>query len=455
MRSGIGFLVMVLFGGLNLNGQTTIQIQADQAVDDTILIYDPLNDQVVGTMVPKKGLNAITVVTDVPAVGVLKWRQQETDRRVPYLIPLGVDSLLQLELDSDTTFRTEAQSIHFLQYLHRSNNQFIAEHWSEIFGEGVLPEQVRSVWEKFRNERQAELDQIAPALSSAAQSFLSFQNDARIYSFLFYYGRNQNNLPVNSPFFQFTEAIDESPWTATLPNNLLYAYELAYVSKYDTIEQLHQFVQYIQEQTEGPDLADFLVSFYLQEVTLSPSYWRRHETLFNREDLEKVIREQADNRYLSRLQYTLEQLEKVGSGRKAYNFSARTAAGDTVRLTDYAGKVVYIDNWATWCGTCIQQKPDVLKVAESIDDPDLVVLMLSVDRSAARWERYIGDHPNEVRHVIEARVLDEELSAYTDQYSISFLPRYVLIDREGRIVDSNLKAASTAVAEKIRKVLAK
>lgn len=82
-----------------------------------------------------------------------------------------------------------------------------------------------------------------------------------------------------------------------------------------------------------------------------------------------------------------ENYQPVITGSDAPDFTARTESGEVVALSDYRGKVVLVNVWATWCPPCIEEMPSLQRLYEALDDPDFEILAVSVDSRAGELNR--------------------------------------------------------------------
>jgi peroxiredoxin len=120
---------------------------------------------------------------------------------------------------------------------------------------------------------------------------------------------------------------------------------------------------------------------------------------------------------------------KDQKGRKAApDFALKDANGTTVRLSDYRGKVVLLNFWATWCGPCKLEIPWFMEFEQEFKDRGFAVLGVSMDDDG--WDAvkpYIAQRKVNYRIVLGN-------DAVADQYEgVEALPTTFLIDREGRI----------------------
>ncbi len=114
--------------------------------------------------------------------------------------------------------------------------------------------------------------------------------------------------------------------------------------------------------------------------------------------------------------------------------------GKVRKLSDLRGKVVLIDFWASWCGPCRRESPNVRNVYQKYHDKGFEVFSVSLDRDAANWKKAIKDDglvwPN---HVSDLKYWSSEAAAI---YGVRSIPAMFLLDREGRIVAKDLRGAA-------------
>jgi peroxiredoxin len=115
----------------------------------------------------------------------------------------------------------------------------------------------------------------------------------------------------------------------------------------------------------------------------------------------------------------------------APDFALRDATGATVKLSDYKGKVVLLDFWATWCTGCKVELPWYVEFDKTYGDRGLVSIGVAMDDEG--WQAvtpYLAQHPIPYPIV----VADADV---TQRYRVTNLPLTLLIDRDGRIADSH------------------
>lgn len=78
-------------------------------------------------------------------------------------------------------------------------------------------------------------------------------------------------------------------------------------------------------------------------------------------------------------------------GEEAPDFELKTLNGETFKLSDYRGKVVYLNEWTTWCPSCVLEMPDIQKLSEDHPD-DLVVLGVSLDETEELARAFVEEN---------------------------------------------------------------
>ena len=142
---------------------------------------------------------------------------------------------------------------------------------------------------------------------------------------------------------------------------------------------------------------------------------------------------------------------RTGIGAMAPELAFPDPDGKIRKLSDLRGKVVLIDFWASWCGPCRRESPNVRNVYQKYHDQGFEVFSVSLDRDGNSWKKAIKDDqlvwPN---HVSDLKYWSSEAAAI---YGVRSIPAMFLLDREGRIVAKDLRGAAleNAVREMINK----
>ena len=131
-----------------------------------------------------------------------------------------------------------------------------------------------------------------------------------------------------------------------------------------------------------------------------------------------------------------EQLAKVEAGAVAPNFTLPTDNGSTLSLSDYKGKYVLIDFWASWCGPCRASFPAIAKLHDQYAGK-LTIIGVSLDRGEAPWRKALDEEK-----CTWAQAWDQKgVAAKT--YAVSAIPLLVLVGPDGKIIGRYGKADVT------------
>ncbi len=131
---------------------------------------------------------------------------------------------------------------------------------------------------------------------------------------------------------------------------------------------------------------------------------------------------------------------KVGS--PAPDFQAASLSGATVRLSDFRGKPVWLNFWASWCPPCRAETPDVEATYEARKGEGLVLLAVSINEEAAPVKSYV-----EASGITFTVGLDPS-TRIAGRYRINGLPTHFFIDRDGFIRDMQVGGLSRAAMQK-------
>ena len=136
--------------------------------------------------------------------------------------------------------------------------------------------------------------------------------------------------------------------------------------------------------------------------------------------------------------------QKTESKAANLNFSFKDTNGKKVSLSDFKGKVILLDFWATWCVPCKQEIPGFIELQKKYGDRGLQIVGLSVDDSLNMAKQYATQMKMNYP-ILLAEGKEDVLKAYDP---IPSIPVSVIIDRGGRIVARHLGIASMDVFEK-------
>src|SRR5215475_5205657 len=118
-------------------------------------------------------------------------------------------------------------------------------------------------------------------------------------------------------------------------------------------------------------------------------------------------------------------------GQIAPGFSTTTTDGRPVALSDYKGKVVLLEFWASWCTQCNADLPTVKQLNEKFSKSDFSVLGISMDEDPAALRAKVAEKRLPWPQIMDGRSFDGDLPT---RYSVQATPAYFVVDRSGRVV---------------------
>lgn len=156
----------------------------------------------------------------------------------------------------------------------------------------------------------------------------------------------------------------------------------------------------------------------------------------------------SKNSYVVAVNKKLETVRGTMVGYPANNFTQNTPDGKPVKLSDYKGKYVLIDFWASWCKPCRMENPNVVAAYNRYKDKGFTVLGISMDSNKDAWVNAIRADNLAWQHVSDLKGWGNEVGI---MYSVKGIPQNFLVDKEGKIVAKNLRGAE--LDEKLAEII--
>lgn len=290
--------------------------------------------------------------------------------------------------------------------------------------------------------------------------------DIGFYTLVFHGGKNV--LIVISPNSAMELTIDALKGIITKTqgskeNDVLkqfYGIMTAMTQKKDSLEKIYKTNQdpIIQnqlmalDQEWGKQITDLslknksnFASAFLIENLPSDVFFSVHDTV-----LSELITLYPNNTFIKAKFDEIASAKKTAIGSFAPEIALPDTNGNIIKLSSLRGKVVIVDFWASWCGPCRKEGPNMVKIYQTYHDKGLEIYGVSLDQSRANWIGAINSDGFNWIHVSDLKRW--QCQAGLD-YGIRSIPATVLIGRDGRIIAKDLRGEE--LAAKVKEVLGK
>lgn len=416
-------------------------------ISDSVKITDIGTDMEIGSFLGNKKVELPMPYSKIGKVQLAEYNSA-------YLTFLEPGKNIDIRVFKDSLLTTERVVDSLLNYLSTNSLDYINKNLNFIFTTDNLDSIVK-MFNTYRLEREQLILDFSDRLSPSEMEVLVFYNTTRLYGFLQFYGLVPQKIKVENSFYDFVEQIDLSHnFIKSAPYLFLNKLKIQFLRQYGSLTDLSEFLDYIDEKMDGEDRSDFMKSMFIKELVESSQFWEPEHQLLNMETLEKMLDQERDTEYYHFIESFSNKFLLTQKGREAYNFKGERPDGSTFELEDLNGKVVFIDVWATWCAPCLIARPKVIDIANKFkDDANLKVLMVSVDDSREKWLKFMNDNPE--TSITNIFIEDGMKKDFGRQFNINYIPNYILIDKQGLIVDAYIKEPSMSVEEMIVKELSK
>ncbi len=206
---------------------------------------------------------------------------------------------------------------------------------------------------------------------------------------------------------------------------------LLYTLKDDSFRKDHQLPEL------DPQLQEYLITNNIVNTLKFNGYSNQAG-----EQLKEGVERVTNPDYKAILQNLEDEYKTILKGNPASDLTFTQLEGNTVKLSNYKGKVIVLDLWATWCGPCMKEKPFFEALEKTYHGNDNVELIsLSIDKEKV-WRNYFDDNE------IVGNQLQINRSQLSD-YKVAGIPRFFVIDKNFNIVDVFAPMPSTGELEKL------
>lgn len=198
-------------------------------------------------------------------------------------------------------------------------------------------------------------------------------------------------------------------------------------SRFNAYERTLRSIQYVAERFKDKKVRETIARCLFLEYITSNG-------ISGTAELQKLVKSVVtDKRMLGEIKQGIGEQDPIKPGKSSPTFSGETIDGGTKGLSEFLGKYIYIDVWATWCSPCKQEIPALKRLEERYADKNIVFVSLSVDKSKEAWQTYVSTN-----EMSENQLWIGDKSQFISDYRIESIPRFILLDQRGRIIDEDM-----------------
>jgi peroxiredoxin len=184
-----------------------------------------------------------------------------------------------------------------------------------------------------------------------------------------------------------------------------------------------------------PQMGTSIVAVFAANNLLTPE--RDLETMV--EVAKRFEKENPSPKMVQAYLGAIKRIKGVSVGEVAPDFTLDAPEGGTISLASLRGNYVLIDFWASWCGPCRMENPNVVKMFNKYKDKGFTIFGVSLDDNKAAWLAAIKKDGLIWSHGSELKKWN---SPVAQTYGVSAIPATYLLDREGKVIAKNLRGAA-------------
>lgn len=443
IKRKIAYLLMLLMASMSIHAADGIKVHFDvknPVASTVVLVYNmsinefPLTDDGKAT-------------ADIEGIDALYAKVYYGEKFKNIYLQSGDEMTVAFDAsDFDNTFSV------------KGGNEKAVDYLNKIQLTGLPDDAYKQPWQQFKKtveNKMASMKRLLKARKFADEDKFKKMEEGRI---TYFYANAMLMYPVSHLYL--------TQDTTMVLGDDYYSALREYVREDDDLVDIDEYRNYMIETSHVLDEDNRDVRQYYQKVVAEMNYIGEHfenekvrETLIhhvaftyvegngtdNITDLKNVYYSYVSSPRLNDIfKKACAKWAKDAVGRPSPDFKGVDINGKEMSLRDFRGKYVYIDIWATWCGPCQKELPYLKELEKKYEGRNIHFVGLSIDQDKAKWEARVksGALSGVQLHIGTG-------SQFQADYRISGIPRFILLDPNGRIINSVMTRPSSDNTVKI------
>lgn len=222
---------------------------------------------------------------------------------------------------------------------------------------------------------------------------------------------------------------------ASIGDSFVLQLDLISATQVDALKKIEGYAKTYPKSAMGPQIAmAYIINMIGDDYTAAKNFTEESLKIFPANDA---------------LVQHLAALERIG---KAISLTGPTIDSKTFNLSDWKGKVVVVDFWATWCKPCTKLTPDLVKLYEDLNAKGVEFVGVSLDKTQKDVEDYVAANKMAWTHVFAAKA--SERAALANGFGVTGIPALFVIGKDGNLASAalhSLKAVERIVEKELKK----